>query len=221
MICACGAYRIGLRARAPAGCCAEYSPAENRRYLAVFRRHGPCIGDLSSAVFIAGHGRRRRKIDGGLRSHDRPKARLRIFILTALIGGVAALILVIARGRARKTFENIGHVISSLRLGESPVREPSGTGCAEWERPPIAPCGDHRVRTVAPLMSERAAGAPSSNESVEQQFEGSVGLKRDAACGIRSARRAPDRLSVRRGVWFTIAQLTGPILGEESRLDVL
>jgi prepilin peptidase CpaA len=49
-----------------------------------------------------------------------PKAWLGIFVLTAFIGGVGALILVIARGRARKTFENIGHVISSASSARSP-----------------------------------------------------------------------------------------------------
>jgi len=40
-----------------------------------------------------------------------------IFIVTAVIGGVMALILVVARGRLRKTFWNVAFILSELRGG--------------------------------------------------------------------------------------------------------
>jgi prepilin peptidase CpaA len=40
-----------------------------------------------------------------------------IFIITAIIGGIMALILVIARGRVKKTFWNVAFILSELRGG--------------------------------------------------------------------------------------------------------
>jgi prepilin peptidase CpaA len=45
---------------------------------------------------------------------------LGIFVLTSLLGGIAALTLIAARGRVLKTFANIGHVVSSLASGKAP-----------------------------------------------------------------------------------------------------
>lgn len=40
-----------------------------------------------------------------------------IFVITAIIGGVMALILVIARGRVKKTFWNVAFILSELKGG--------------------------------------------------------------------------------------------------------
>ena len=40
-----------------------------------------------------------------------------IFIVTAIIGGIMALILVAARGRVQKTFWNVAFILSELRGG--------------------------------------------------------------------------------------------------------
>jgi prepilin peptidase CpaA len=45
---------------------------------------------------------------------------LAIFVITSLLGGVAALILITARGRLRKTLQNIGQVVISVASGRPP-----------------------------------------------------------------------------------------------------
>ena len=40
-----------------------------------------------------------------------------IFIITAIIGGIMALILIAARGRVKKTFWNVGFILSELKRG--------------------------------------------------------------------------------------------------------
>ena len=40
-----------------------------------------------------------------------------IFIITAIIGGIMALILVAARGRVRKTFSNVAYILSEMKGG--------------------------------------------------------------------------------------------------------
>ena len=40
-----------------------------------------------------------------------------IFIITAILGGIMALILVVARGRVKKTFWNVAFILSELRGG--------------------------------------------------------------------------------------------------------
>jgi prepilin peptidase CpaA len=47
---------------------------------------------------------------------------LRIFILTALCGGVVALVLIVVRGRFRHTLSNAGLVLASLGRGRAPHR---------------------------------------------------------------------------------------------------
>jgi prepilin peptidase CpaA len=46
-----------------------------------------------------------------------------IFVLEAILGGVVALIGVIARGRVRRTFFNIGRIIRLLAQGKAPYTE--------------------------------------------------------------------------------------------------
>jgi prepilin peptidase CpaA len=48
---------------------------------------------------------------------------LGILFLTALIGGVAALALAASKGRMRKTFQNMGLMLLSLRQGRAPYRD--------------------------------------------------------------------------------------------------
>jgi len=48
---------------------------------------------------------------------------LGILFLTALIGGVAALALAAFKGRMRKTFQNMGLMLLSLRQGRAPYRD--------------------------------------------------------------------------------------------------
>jgi prepilin peptidase CpaA len=48
---------------------------------------------------------------------------LAIFIFDAIFGGIAALILVIVRGRFRKTLRNTGQMIVSLFKGKAPYKE--------------------------------------------------------------------------------------------------
>ena len=48
---------------------------------------------------------------------------LRIFILTALCGGVVALVLIVVRGRFRHTLSNTGVVLASLSRGQAPHKE--------------------------------------------------------------------------------------------------
>jgi len=59
-----------------------------------------------------------------------------IFLASAIVGGVMALILVLLRGRTRQTFMNIGFIMSELRFGrpaymgkeELDVRSPKALG---------------------------------------------------------------------------------------------
>jgi prepilin peptidase CpaA len=59
-----------------------------------------------------------------------------IFLITALIGGMMALILVATRGRVKKTFWNVGFILSELKSGrpaylakeELDVRSPKALG---------------------------------------------------------------------------------------------
>ncbi len=59
-----------------------------------------------------------------------------IFIVTALIGGVAALVLVAMRGRLKKTIFNVGFILSEMKSGrpgyigreELDVRNPKAVG---------------------------------------------------------------------------------------------
>lgn len=46
-----------------------------------------------------------------------------IFIVDAILGGVAALVLVVVKGRLGKTFSNMGRMISSLFRGKAPYKE--------------------------------------------------------------------------------------------------
>ncbi len=46
-----------------------------------------------------------------------------IFIIDAIFGGVVALILVIVRGRLKKTIRNMGQMIASLFKGKAPYKE--------------------------------------------------------------------------------------------------
>jgi prepilin peptidase CpaA len=48
---------------------------------------------------------------------------LAIFVITALIGGVSALVLLAARGRLRKTFGNIWLILLSVSHGRAPHRD--------------------------------------------------------------------------------------------------
>ena len=47
---------------------------------------------------------------------------LRIFILTALAGGLAALVYIVFRGRFRHTLSNMGVIVKSLARGKPPHR---------------------------------------------------------------------------------------------------
>ena len=40
-----------------------------------------------------------------------------IFIVTAIVGGIMALILVAARGRVKRTFWNVGYILSEMKSG--------------------------------------------------------------------------------------------------------
>lgn len=46
-----------------------------------------------------------------------------IFPLTAILGGVVGILLVVTRGRLHKTFQNIWGMFMSLRLGHAPYRD--------------------------------------------------------------------------------------------------
>jgi len=46
-----------------------------------------------------------------------------IFLLTSLLGGAAALVLIASKGRFRRTGENIGLVLRSLRTGRAPFND--------------------------------------------------------------------------------------------------
>ncbi len=48
---------------------------------------------------------------------------LGIFFLTAIIGGVAALVLAMYKGRVRRTFENMWLLLASIRQGRAPYRD--------------------------------------------------------------------------------------------------
>jgi prepilin peptidase CpaA len=51
-----------------------------------------------------------------------PKNWIVIMLLTSLVGGIAALILVTAQGRLRKTLHNVWTILSSLVMGRAPYR---------------------------------------------------------------------------------------------------
>ena len=42
-----------------------------------------------------------------------------IFFVTALVGGIAALVLVLLRGRAKKTLWNVGFILNEMRFGRA------------------------------------------------------------------------------------------------------
>lgn len=46
-----------------------------------------------------------------------------IFPMTAILGGVVGLLLVVTKGRLRKTFQNIGGMFISFRLGHAPYQD--------------------------------------------------------------------------------------------------
>ena len=46
-----------------------------------------------------------------------------IFPMTAILGGVVGILLVVTKGRLRKTFQNIGGMFMSLRLGHAPYQD--------------------------------------------------------------------------------------------------
>jgi prepilin peptidase CpaA len=48
---------------------------------------------------------------------------LGILFLTAIIGGIAALVLAVSKGRVRKTFGNMWLLLMSLRQGRAPYRD--------------------------------------------------------------------------------------------------
>lgn len=48
---------------------------------------------------------------------------LAIFLLTAVIGGLAAALLVVIKGRLRRTAGNIGQILSRLLRGKAPYRD--------------------------------------------------------------------------------------------------
>ncbi len=48
---------------------------------------------------------------------------LGILFLTAILGGVAAIVLVFAKQRVRKTFRNMALMLQSLRYGRAPYRD--------------------------------------------------------------------------------------------------
>jgi prepilin peptidase CpaA len=48
---------------------------------------------------------------------------LGILFLTAILGGVAALVLAASKGRMRKTFQNMGLMLLSFRQGRAPYRD--------------------------------------------------------------------------------------------------
>lgn len=52
-----------------------------------------------------------------------PQNWLGILFLTAILGGVAAVVLALSKGRMRKTFQNIWLMLMSLRLGRAPYRD--------------------------------------------------------------------------------------------------
>lgn len=59
-----------------------------------------------------------------------------IFLVTAILGGVLALIVVVARGRVKKTFWNVGYIFGEMRHGrpayinreELDVKNPKSVG---------------------------------------------------------------------------------------------
>jgi len=51
-----------------------------------------------------------------------PKNWIVIMLLTSLVGGIAALILVTVQGRLRKTLRNVWVILSSLAMGRAPYR---------------------------------------------------------------------------------------------------
>ena len=61
-----------------------------------------------------------------------------IFLVTAVLGGVLALIVVVARGRVKKTFWNVGYIFGEMRHGrpayinreELDVKNPKSVGLA-------------------------------------------------------------------------------------------
>jgi prepilin peptidase CpaA len=48
---------------------------------------------------------------------------LGIFVLTAILGGIVGLLLIATKGRFRKTFQNIGWIFLSARLGRAPYKD--------------------------------------------------------------------------------------------------
>ena len=42
-----------------------------------------------------------------------------IFFITAIVGGIMALMLIVVRGRARKTLWNVGFILNEMRFGRA------------------------------------------------------------------------------------------------------
>jgi prepilin peptidase CpaA len=49
---------------------------------------------------------------------------LAVFVLTALFGGILALVVIAAQGRLLRTFRNIGLIVTSIRSGQTPWANP-------------------------------------------------------------------------------------------------
>ena len=54
-----------------------------------------------------------------------------IFIVTAIIGGLMALILVVAKKRAMRTFWNVGFILNEMKSGQAGISEERRTGREE------------------------------------------------------------------------------------------
>jgi prepilin peptidase CpaA len=67
-----------------------------------------------------------------------------VFIIDAILGGIAALILMLAKGRVRRTFSNIGRMLKSLARGRAPYRD-----TAELEAGSAQSLGMPRAVTIA------------------------------------------------------------------------
>lgn len=52
-----------------------------------------------------------------------PDVWLVLFVLSAVLGGVAALVLVVAKGRLRRTLANVGHILGAASRASAPHAE--------------------------------------------------------------------------------------------------
>ena len=96
-----------------------------------------------------------------------PSNWFRLFIVVALIGGIFALTLLLAKGRIRKTFWNVAFLLNELGHARAPFHEARRVGCQKLESGHPPPRFYHRSRL--PGVSGRQLAHPITASTAPQR----------------------------------------------------